>query len=364
MHTTLVGLPLSEIDTPALVIDLDALEYNIASMASDIKSRGANWRPHSKANKTPAIVHMEIAAGAIGVTCAKLGEAEVMGANGIKDILIANQVVGPIKTRRLANLCRIADVMVAVDSAENVREHDAAAGEAGTKPRIVIEVNVGMERCGVRPGAPAVELAKLVDSMPNLRFAGVMAWEGHAMGVKDPAAREAEIKRAVGELVATADACREAGLAVDIVSAGGTGTYLTTAGVDGVTEVEAGGGIFGDVVYRNLGANVKQALSIMTQVTSRPSPDKVVIDSGRKTLDPSSKQPKITGLQIDGDISFSAEHGKFALKEASECPRIGDRLFLEVGYSDQACHLHEHFIGVRNGVVAAVWPILGRGRIQ
>src|SRR4051794_18591721 len=168
MYTTLVGLPLSEIDTPALVVDLDILEQNIAHMAGEIKKRGASWRPHSKAVKTPAIVHMEIAAGAIGVTCAKVGEAEVMGANGIKDILIANQVVGPIKTRRFAALCGTADAIVAVDNRENVLEHQAAARAAGTKPRIIIEVNTGMERCGVRPGSEALELAKFVADQPDL----------------------------------------------------------------------------------------------------------------------------------------------------------------------------------------------------
>jgi D-serine deaminase-like pyridoxal phosphate-dependent protein len=364
MYTTLVGRPLTDVDTPALVIDLDALDHNIATMAADIAARGAQWRPHSKANKTPAIVQKEIAAGAIGVTCAKVGEAEVMAASGIHDILIANQIVGPIKTRRLANLARQSDVIFAVDNPDNVREHDAAAAEAGTKPRVVIEVNTGMERCGVAPGEAAVELAKLVDSMRNLRFAGVMAWEGHSMSIKDPAAREAEIRRACGSLVETAEACRAAGLDVQIVSAGGTGTYLIAAGIEGITEVQAGGGIFGDSTYRNLGANVIPALNIMAQVTSRPSPDKVVIDAGRKSIDPSARQPTIEALEITGDISFSAEHGRFTLATPSDCPRIGERVTLWSGYSDQMCHLHEYFIGVRNGIVAAVWPIQGRGRLQ
>src|SRR6476469_7291409 len=152
MYTSLVGCPLSDVDTPALVVDLDALDHNIATMAADIAARGAQWRPHSKANKTPAIVHKEIAAGAIGVTCAKVGEAEVMAAAGIRDILIANQVVGHSKTRRLAWLAREADVIVAVDNPDNVLELDCAAGQAGTRPRILIEVNSGMERCGALPG--------------------------------------------------------------------------------------------------------------------------------------------------------------------------------------------------------------------
>lgn len=364
MYTNLVGLPLSELDTPALIVDLDALEHNIKTMANDIKSRGAAWRPHSKANKTPQIVNMEIAAGAIGVTCAKLGEAEVMAANGVKDILIANQIVGKIKTRRIANLVRSVDVKSCVDSRENVIELNAAGAEAGTKPRVLIEVNTGMERCGVAPGEATLELAKFIVSQPNLEFVGLQTWEGHSMSIKDPDEREAEIRRACGSLVDTAELLRANGIPVDIVSAGGTGTYLTSASIDGITEVEAGGGIFGDSSYIDLGANVKPALAVMTHVTSRPSLDKVVIDAGRKTLDPSNRQPSVVGLEVVGDISFSAEHGKFALKTPSETPKIGDRLMLQSGYSDQLCHLHEYFFGVRNGKVAAVWPILARGRIQ
>jgi D-serine deaminase-like pyridoxal phosphate-dependent protein len=364
MHTTLVGCPLSTVDTPALIVDLDALEQNIATMASDIHGRGAQWRPHSKANKTPAIVHMEIAAGAIGVTCAKVGEAEVMAANGIRDILIANQIVGPIKTRRLARLAAHADVIVAVDNPDNVREHDAAAAEAGTKPRVVVELNVGMERCGIAPGKPAIELAELVDSMPHLRFAGLMAWEGHSLGIKDPLERETEVRRACGQLVETAEACRAAGLDVQVVSAGGTGTYLASAAVEGITEVEAGGGIFGDSLYIDLGANVRPALAVMAQVVSRPTRQRVVIDAGRKSYDPSNRQPTINEVAIDGAMSFSAEHAKFSLAAPSDSPRIGERLMLWSGYSDQICHLHECFIGVRKGVVETVWPILGRGRLQ
>ena len=364
MYTTVVGCPVAELDTPALVLDLDAFEHNLATMAADIAARGVSWRPHAKAHKSPAVAHRQIAAGAIGVTCAKVSEAEVFAANGIRDILIANEVVGPIKTRRLAAVCRQADVIVAVDSADNVREHDRAAAAAGSKPRVVIEVNVGMERAGVLPGAPAVELAKLVASMPNLRFAGVMAWEGHTMAMQGGDERVAEINAAVNRLLETAQACRDAGLTVDIVSAGGTGTYLTTVGIAGVTEVQAGGGVFGDVVYRRLGVNVKPALSVLATVTSRPTATRVIIDAGRKTIDPSSRQPDILELPEVEKMGFSAEHGTLHLPAPSDTPRVADRLTLQSGYSDQLCHLHEHIYGVRDGLVETVWPVAGRGRLQ
>jgi D-serine deaminase-like pyridoxal phosphate-dependent protein len=364
MLTSLVGLPVSYLDTPALLVDLDAFEANIKTMAADIKSRGADWRPHSKANKCPAIVRMQIEAGAIGVTCAKLGEAEVMAGAGIRDILIANQIVGPIKARRLAALAGQADPIVAVDNIENVRELDAAGRAHGTRPRVVIEVNTGMNRCGVDPGEAVLTLAQAISACEGLRFAGLMAWEGHAMAITDESERGSEVKRACALLAGEADALRAAGIPVDIVSAGGTGTYLTSAGVKGITEIEAGGGIWGDLLYRELGANVQPALKLLTQVTSRPTLTRLVVDSGRKTVDPSLYSPKLDGIEVTKPGSFSAEHGIFELATPSETPRIGDRLTFSIGYSDQCNHLHENFYGIRNGVIECIWPIAARGKIQ
>jgi D-serine deaminase-like pyridoxal phosphate-dependent protein len=333
-------------------------------MASDIKARGANWRPHSKANKCPAIVQKQIAAGAIGVTCAKLGEAEVMAAAGISDILIAIQIVGPIKARRLAALAAQADPIVAVDNHENVKELDAAARAHGTRPRVVIEVNTGMNRCGVEPGECVMGLARAIDAADGLRFAGLMAWEGHVLTIADESERACAIEKACRILTGEADALRAAGLPVEIVSAGGTGTYLTSAGVEGITEIEAGGGIWGDIFYQELGANVKPALSLLAQVTSRPTPTRVVVDAGRKTIDPSLRQPKPNGLDLAKPGAFSAEHGIFELAAPSESPKVGDRLTFSIGYSDQCNHLHENFYGIRNGVVESIWPISARGKLQ
>lgn len=364
MLTSLVGLPVSELDTPALLIDLDAFEHNIRTMAADIKALGADWRPHSKANKCPAIVQKQIAAGAIGVTCAKLGEAEVMAAAGITDILIANQIVGPIKARRLAALAAQADPIVAVDNHDNVKELDAAARTHGTRPRVVIEVNTGMNRCGVEPGECVMGLARAIDAAAGLRFAGLMAWEGHVLTIADERERARAIEKACRILTGEAEALRAAGLPVEIVSAGGTGTYLTSAGVEGITEIEAGGGIWGDIFYQELGANVKPALSLLTQVTSRPTPTRVVVDAGRKTIDPSLRQPKPNGLDLAKPGAFSAEHGIFELAAPAEAPKVGDRLTFSIGYSDQCNHLHENFYGIRKGVVECIWPISARGKLQ
>ena len=364
MHTTMVGRPVDDLDTPALLIDLDAFEWNLALMSGEIAAAGVAWRPHAKGHKCPAIAHKELAAGAIGVTCAKLGEAEVMAANGVRDILIANQVVGPIKARRLAALCAHADVIVAVDSIENAKELSAAACAHGTRPRVIVELNVGMDRSGVLPGEPAVALSRQVAALEGIRYVGLMGYEGHGMEVADPAARTETIATAVRALVETAEACRAAGLPVEIVSASGTGTYRSAVAIEGITEVQAGGGLFGDAVYRELGVPVEPALILLTQVVSRPAPDRIVVDAGRKTTDPGERPPKARGLDGVVSLAFSAEHGRFLLDHATDTPRIGDRVELEIGYHDQTTHLHEYLYGVRNGIVETVWPVAARGRLQ
>ena len=197
-------------------------------MAPTLRDAGVGWRPHTKAIKTPAIAHLLLRAGAFGVTCAKVGEAEVMAAAGVRDILIANQVVGESKIARLVNLLPYADVVVAVDSRENVEALNRRACAVGRRLRVVIEVDVGMHRAGVLP-VRVLELATCMASRPGLRFAGVMGWEGQAVGIADPAEKE----RAVAESVRSADglaaACASAGFACDIVSCGGTGTYQITS---------------------------------------------------------------------------------------------------------------------------------------
>ncbi len=366
MLTTLVGRPVAELDTPALLVDLDAMDRNIARIAADLAAHHVAWRPHAKGHKCPAIAHRQLAAGAIGITCAKLGEAEVFVAAGVRDILIANQIVGPIKTRRLAALRASsgADVAVAVDNFDNVRQLDEAARERGVHLRAVIEVDVGMTRAGVVPGDPVVALAREIVACPNLQFAGLMAWEGHAMAITDPPLRERAVEDAVALLTGSAAACRDAGLPVAIVSCGGTGTYLTTGGLPGVTEVQAGGGTLGDAVYRGLGVPVEPALTLLTQVVSRPAPDRLILDAGRKTIDPSLCSP--TPRALDGviDVAFSAEHGIVRLDHSSTAPHVGDRLQLDVGYHDQAVHLHDALYAVRAGTIIAVWPVAARGRLQ
>jgi len=354
----------SDLDTPVLWADLGVMESNIAYLADYFQSAGTSWRPHTKGIKVPAIAHQAIAAGAIGVTCAKLAEAEVMAASGISDILIANQIVGPTKTARLANLRCHADVKAAVDNPANVAELGAAARAKGVEIGVVVEVDVGMRRAGVAPGLPALDLSRLVHDTAGLRYEGLMAWEGQARGEPDLEKRRSVINEAIGQLVSCAERCRAAGLSVNIVSAGGTGTFYVTAFQSGITEIQAGGAIFGDVASQSWGVETKPALFVRTLVTSRPVPERIVVDAGFKTLPTWYSTPQPVGLAGVESTAMSAEHGVLLLAAPNSEIQVGDTLDFVVGYGDVTVCLHDELVGIRDGIVEVVWPIQGRGKIR
>ena len=360
-----VGRSKWDLDTPALCVDLDVMQRNMTKMSTIILGAGKNWRPHTKGQKIPAIAHKEIAAGAMGVTCAKLSEAEVMAGAGIKDILIANQIVGRDKVTRLANIQPHADVMVAIDSRENAREISDAAEAKGVRVRVLVEVNVGLNRAGVEPGDPVVSLSEYAASLPGIRYSGVMAWEAHATTILDPEQKRVVITRDIGRLTASADQCRQAGLEVPIVSCGGTGTYWITCTMSGVTEIQAGGGIFHDIHYaEHYGVDHEFAMTIVATVVSRPSPTRIIVDAGHKTMNGNMGSPRPLGLAGVTKVGLSAEHGTVLLEAPSDQPRVGDKLEFIVGYSDFTTYVHEEMYATRGNVVEQVWPILGRGKLR
>jgi D-serine deaminase-like pyridoxal phosphate-dependent protein len=362
---SLIGQTKFALDTPALLVDLDVMEANIARIVGTCRANGVSWRPHTKAHKTPEIAKMQIAAGAIGVTCAKLGEAEVMAAAGIRDILIANQIVGRIKVGRLLQLADHADPIVCVDSIENLIELDAAFRNAGKRLRVAIEVNIGMNRAGVEPGPPVVAFAREIASRPGLRFVGVEGWEAHATTIADAADKERTIRDAVSALTASAQACTAAGHSVVIVSCGGTGTFPYCAQQPGVTEVQVGGAIFSDMHYlTHYHVNFAPALTVLTTVTSRPTPTRIVLDAGKKTMSGDAAMPAPRDMPPISAMKLSAEHTKIDLEQPNAAPKVGDKIELIVGYSDTTIHLHEEIVGVRGGRVDSVWRVAGRGKIK
>lgn len=363
---SVVGRSKWDLDTPALCVDLDAMDRNIQKMAGTIIGAGKNWRPHTKGQKIPAIAHREIAAGAIGVTCAKLSEAEVMVGAGIRDILIANQIVGRDKATRLVNLQPHGDVMVAIDSRENAREISELAAAKGVTVRVLVELNVGLNRAGVEPGDAAISLSEYAASLPGLRFSGLMGWEAHATTILDQAKKREVIYRDIGRLVESAERCRAAGLPASIVSCGGTGTYWITCTVPGVTEIQAGGGIFHDVHYaEHYGVPGHEfAMTIVATVTSRPTPTRIVTDAGHKTMNGNQGVPRPLGVEGVTKVRLSAEHGAIELEEPNDRLKVGDKIEFIVGYSDFTTYVHEEMFAIRGGTVEQVWPILGRGKLR
>lgn len=359
-----IGLAKDALDTPALWVDLDRLERNIATLARHFKAAGVQWRPHTKGIKTPAIAHKLLAAGAIGITCAKLGEAEVMAAAGIRDILIANQIVGPQKLTRLVNLRAQADVKVAVDSAENVAAIGAAASAKGVEVGVLIEVNTGMNRAGTEPGEPTLALARLIDDTHGVRLRGLMTWEGHTLDHSDQAQKQQAIEQSIGQLLDTVQLCRQNGLPMEIVSGGGSGTYKFTPFIQGMTEIQAGGAIYCDMTYQGWGVDLEPALFMHCTVTSRPTPERIICDAGFKTLPRGFATPKPLGIDQVKSVQFSAEHGYLILDGANDQVRVGDHFDFVVGYSDATVFLHDTLYGIRKGIVESVWPIQGRGKLR
>jgi D-serine deaminase-like pyridoxal phosphate-dependent protein len=359
-----LGADLADIDTPCLLVDLDILEANIRQLSDYCSSNGIQWRPHAKSHKSPDVARKIIAAGAIGLTCAKLGEAEVMAQAGIRDLLIANPLASPIKVRRLAALREIADPITLVDHADHVALLNTSLSPK-QPVRVLIEIDIGMNRCGVQPGAPAVALARLVVDSPALEFAGIMGYEGHLLKIEDAAEKQRCIAESIGRLAQTKEALEQAGLSCPIVSAGGTGSFEITARQAGLTEIQAGGGIFMDLVYRRL-CHVERldyALTILATVTSRPAADRAIIDAGRKTMNQELHVPEISGRDDLRITSLSAEHGILEVTTGPG-PRVGDRIKLIPGYGDFTTVLHDRFYGLREGRLEAIWPLEARGRLD
>lgn len=363
---SLIGMHKTELDTPALLIDLDKMESNIQTMADYFTTVNAVLRPHLKTHKTPMLAHKQIAAGAIGITCAKLGEAEAVIHAGIRDVLIANQIIGRQKIARLVNLAKQSEIMVAVDNAQNVTDISAAAAAKGVTVRILIEVNTGMNRCGVEPGQPALELARHVLRSPNLQFEGLMGYEGHTVAKPNYAERKDAASQSVQLLVDTKHHLEKHGVPVSIMSGGGTGTFSITGSVPEMTEVQAGSYIFMDATYGNVegvGEHFACALTVLATVVSRPTPERVIVDTGMKVLAKEFGIPQPLGIEGLEMAGLSEEHGKLNA-DASVSLTPGDKLEILPTHCCTTVNLHDRYYGIRDGIVESVWDIAARGKAQ
>jgi len=358
-----LGLTIPQLPTPALVLDLDVFEANAAVIADHLAARGVAWRPHIKAHKSPVLAQRMIAAGAMGVTCAKVGEAEAMVAGGVDQALLANQPGTTEAWDRVARLQQEAWVGVSIDDRRHV-EAALAAGEAhGVAIPLLIEVDIGMARAGVRSVESAVALAQHI-AASGADFVGVMGYEGHLLTIEDATEKQQAIESAVGILVNTAAAIREAGIGVDIVSCGGTGSYEITSEIPGITEIQAGGGCLMDRFYREMcGVDLPSALFVVASVSSRPTAEHAIVDAGWKALSDRIMLPVVMGREGMEVSQLYAEHLRLQLAPGVD-PPIGERVVFRPGYSDATTVLHNEFLGVRDGVVVEVIPLAARGALS
>ncbi|MBI4194098.1 MAG: DSD1 family PLP-dependent enzyme [Betaproteobacteria bacterium] len=363
-----VGMPLAEVDTPGLILDLDAFERNLARLNESLAGKRVMVRPHAKSHKCPRIALRQIALGAVGVCCQKVSEAQALVEGGVNDVLIANEVVGAPKLKLLTALAQRARVAVCADNAENVTALAAAARAAAVRLDVLVEINVGANRCGVEPGAAAVALACRIAASPNLRFAGLQAYQGAAQHLRKVEERRAAIEAAVAKVVQTKSALKAAGIACDKVTGAGTGTYLFEAASAVYDEIQPGSYIFMDVDYAKNEwtesgiPRFEHSLFVWTTVMSRPAPGRAVVDAGLKASSVDSGMPRVADAPGVEYVKASDEHGVLSLNGAADY-RVGDKLKLIPGHCDPTVNLYDCFVCVRDGRVEDLWPITARGAV-
>jgi len=355
-----VGQRIEEVDTPALILDLDAFEKNLDTLTRAVAGR-ARVRAHAKTHKCPEIAKRQIAAGAVGVCCQKVSEAEALVEGGVRDVLVSNEVVGPAKIERLAALSRRAQLGVCVDNLDNLRQIAAT----GARLDVYIELEVGMGRCGIAPGEPALALAREIVRSSSLRFGGLQAYHGRAQHVRSMAERRACIAGAADAVRATKRVLEKEGIATPLVTGAGSGTFMFEVESGAWDEIQPGSYIFMDVDYaRNEWAaplpRFQHALFVLATVMSRPSAGAAIVDAGLKASSVDSGMPTVWGKEALRYAKASDEHGFI---EGREPPPLGEKLLLVPGHCDPTVNLYDWYVCVRRGIVEALWPITARGAL-
>lgn len=356
-----VGDSIGDVDTPALILELDAFEANLRTLQDSLQGRRIRVRPHAKTHKSVDIARAQLAAGAAGVCVQKVSEAEALVEGGIEDVLVSNEVVGAPKLARLAALSRRAKIGVCVDHPDALR---ALAG-SGAQCDVYVELEVGMGRCGVEPQM-ALSLAEEIKKSKSLRFAGLQAYHGRAQHVRSLAGRRAAIAAAAEKVFHTRLLLQRNGIECPAVTGAGSGTYMLEVEAGAWDEIQPGSYIFMDVDYgRNEWAaplpRFGNALFVLTTVMSRPSADRAIVDAGLKASSVDSGMPEPwqrPGLAYRG---ASDEHGRIEIAPGAEAPRLGEKLLLVPGHCDPTVNLYDWYVAVRRGRVEALWSVSARG---
>ena len=355
----MIGLTLNELDTPQLLLDLDGIDRNVRAMFGAGKRHGVKVRVHFKSLKCTGLAHHIDALGADGFLCAKLNEAEFLVDEGFKDVFVANEVIGPIKLRRLANLAKRAAIRVCVDDFDNVTAMACAAEEAGAGIEVLVEVDTGMGRCGVLPGEPVLALARHIRKYPSLRFVGLQGYDGHLQYIPDVAQRAEHCRESLAKFVASRKLLEASGIPVSVVTGAGTGTWETVASYPGITEIQPGSFILMDAAYHRLQPAFGINLSILSAVISR-RPGQYVLDVGSKAVSQDFGKSVVKGRPSDTVLRVAEEHT--IVESSDDKVRVGDRVEVYSGHCCATMNLHRTAIAVRNGRVEAVWQIEASGR--
>ena len=367
----LPGMSEADVQTPCLILDLDALERNIRKMGEYAKAHGMRLRTHGKMHKSVDVQRLqETMGGAVGICCQKISEAEVFARAGITDILVSNEVRDPLKIDRLAQLPKYGSrITVCVDDLANVAELDSAARRHGTTLECLVEIDCGAARCGVRSVSTAVEIAKAIAAAPTLKFGGLQAYQGAMQHLESYQDRRMMLDEAIVLVKAVVAALQSVGLKPALVSGGGTGSYYFEAGSGVYNELQCGSYAFMDADYGRIrdksGNRIdhgewENALFILTSVMSHASSDRAVCDAGLKVQSLDSGLPVIFGRRDIKYISASDEHG--VIEDKRGVLHINEKLKLVPGHCDPTCNLHDWYVGVRNGQVELVWPVSARGK--
>ena len=362
-----------EVPTPALLVDLDRFERNVQKMATFAKSVGKRLRPHAKTHKCPEVARRQIAAGAAGVCVAKVAEAEVMAAAGVRNILITTEVVGPEKIGRLLGVLeRQPETMVVVDHPDNVRELGAAMTRAQRVLNVLVDVDVGGRRTGVAPGDPALALARAVVHEPSLNLRGLQGYAGHCAHVMGWEERRRSSRRFMGRLMKTRELFERNGLMVDVVTGGSTGTFDIDSELDGLTELQSGSYCVMDLDYRRIGSRggadndaFEMALTVLATVISVPSAEMAMIDAGLKAF--STDKPIVPEAVEWPGVEYSwagDEHGRLTVTEPGRLPPLGERMEFFPPHCDPTINLYDRLYAMRGDKVEGIWEIAGRGRSQ
>ena len=365
-----VGMRLEDVDTPALILDLDAFETNLKRLADAVAGVAGRVRvrAHAKTHKCPEIGKRQIAAGAVGVCCQKVSEAEAMVEGGIADVLVSNEIVGERKLERLAALAKRARIGVCVDNADNVRDLQAAAQRAGATIETYIELEIGMRRCGVAPGEPALALARAIVASASLRFAGIHAYHGRAQHIRSNDERRAVIGSAASAVRNTRSLLEKNHIPCPTVTGAGTGTFMFEVELGAWDEIQPGSYVFMDWDYaRNEWVppmpRFEHSLFVLATVMSRPDPTLAVVDAGLKASSIDSGMPGVWERPGLSYTRASDEHGWVEIGAGAAAPGLGDKLLLVPGHCDPTVNLYDWYVCVREGVVEALWPITARGAV-